>query len=144
MLCCLLWWNTRGHDQLWNAPCVRMAVAVQMRECNQFMHVQLRPSHSLCSMLVMWYVIVSNRLILFRAGIYFHLYAVRDCVDTSNLSEELPSLWAFKGLTINDILPLCDDCDKMLENCHTVCMSHSYRNPIFQAVSGWCCSLPNY
>ena len=73
MLCCLLWWNTRGHDQLWNAPCVRMAVAVQMRECNQFMHVQLRPSHSLCSMLVMWYVIVSNRFDTFSGRNLFSL-----------------------------------------------------------------------
>ena len=46
----------------------------------------------------------------------FHLYAVRDRVDTSNLSEELPSLRAFEGLTIHDILPSSDDHDKMLEN----------------------------
>ena len=46
----------------------------------------------------------------------FHLYAVRDRVDTSNLPEELPSLRAFEGLTIHDILPSSDDHDKMLEN----------------------------
>ena len=46
----------------------------------------------------------------------FHLYAVRDRVDTSNLYEELPSLRAFEGLTIHDILPSSDDHDKMLEN----------------------------
>ena len=46
----------------------------------------------------------------------FHLYAVRDRVDTSNLSEELPSLRAFEELTIHDILPSCDDRDKMLKN----------------------------
>ena len=46
----------------------------------------------------------------------FHLYAVRNRVDTSNLSEEFPSLQAFEGLTIRDILPSSDDHDKMLEN----------------------------
>lgn len=46
----------------------------------------------------------------------FHLYAVRDHVDTSNLSEELPSHRAFEELTIHDILPSCDDRDKMLKN----------------------------
>ena len=47
----------------------------------------------------------------------FHLYDVRDHVDTSNnLSEELPSCRAFEGLTIHDILPSSDDHDKMLEN----------------------------
>ena len=62
----------------------------------------------------------------------FHLYVVRDRVDTSNLSEEFPSLRAFEGLIIHDILPPSDDQDKMLKN--IVCASHNCRNSIFQAV----------
>ena len=46
----------------------------------------------------------------------FHLYAVRDRVNISELSEELPSLRAFEELKFQDILPSCNDHDEMLKN----------------------------
>ena len=46
----------------------------------------------------------------------FHLYAVRDRVNMSELSEELPSLRAFEELKFQDILPSCNDRDEMLKN----------------------------
>ena len=46
----------------------------------------------------------------------FHLYAVKDPVDMSDLSEELPSLRAFEELKFQDILPSCNDRDEILES----------------------------
>ena len=46
----------------------------------------------------------------------FHLYAVKDRVDLSDLSEELPSLRAFEELKFQDILPSCNDRDEILES----------------------------
>ena len=48
-----------------------------------------------------WYATVSNMFSTsFERELHFHLYAVRDYVDTS---EKLPSLRAIEGLTVHDI-----------------------------------------
>ena len=82
-----------GHDQMWNAPRVGMACSSCTDVRVQPAVVHARAAQDLTSIVLhiilgKWYVTVSNVFsTFFRRELYFHLYAVRDCVDTSNLSS---------------------------------------------------------